>query len=125
MKPATATRSDAARPAGSQPTPWRRSDLTRQRAGKALHYGNGLARFVLVVAGDGWAIGSAGGSEVVDLEEWAAREHVELPDARGSGVAPRLVRVGVDRLGPLPPRLVGRRREQPRRRLRTLLCHLR
>ncbi len=66
-------------PPDRQPTPWRRSDLTRQRAGKALHYGAGLPTWVLVVAGDGWAIGSATGSEVVDLEEWAARERVALP----------------------------------------------
>lgn len=65
--------------AGRQPTPWLRSDLTRQRAGKALHYGAGLPRFVLVAAGDGWAVGSATGSEVVDLEEWARRERVPMP----------------------------------------------
>lgn len=76
---ASAPTSDRSAPTASQSTPWRRSDLTRQRAGKALHYGAGLPRFVLVVAGDGWAVGSADGSEVVDLEEWAARERVALP----------------------------------------------
>lgn len=80
-KAASAPTSDRAPPPASQPTPWCRSDLTRQRAGKALHYGAGLPRFVLVVAGDGWAVGSATGSGVVDLEEWAARERVALPVA--------------------------------------------
>ena len=77
--PSTSPRSAAASPAAHQPTPWRRSDLTRQRAGKALHYGAGLPRFVLVAAGDGYAVGSATGSEVVKLEEWATRERVPLP----------------------------------------------
>ena len=66
-------------PPGRQPTPWRRSDLTRQRAGKALHYGAGLARFVLVWTGSGYAVGSATGSEAVTLEVWATRERVALP----------------------------------------------
>lgn len=44
-----------------------------------MHYGAGLPRFVLVAAGDGYAVGSATGSEVVKLEEWATRERVPLP----------------------------------------------
>ncbi len=66
-------------PPDRQPTPWRRSDLTRQHAGKALHYGAGLARFVLVWTGSGYAVGSATGSEAVTLEVWATRERVALP----------------------------------------------
>lgn len=62
-----------------QPTPWRRSDLTRQRAGKALHYGTGVPRYVLVWTNWSYAVGSVTGSEVVDLEEWATRERVPLP----------------------------------------------
>ena len=60
-------------------TGWLRSDLRHLRSCKALHYGTGVPRYVLVWANWSYAVGSATGSEVVDIEEWATRERVPLP----------------------------------------------
>lgn len=60
-------------------TGWLRSDLRHLRSCRALHYGTGIPRYVLVWTNWSYAVGSATGSEVVDLEEWAARERGPLP----------------------------------------------
>jgi len=84
-KPASAPTIASAPRVGLVLGTWRRSDLTRQRAGKALHFGDGVPRFVLVVAGDGYAVGTASGGGVVDLEVWAAAERVPLPELADLG----------------------------------------